>query len=420
MNNPRTTTKVLATLILSTMVLSSAFAQPAAPPPAPGNRGGRGGGGGQGPTVVSPEVLSDRRVAFRILAPRAENVRLSAGDIQGIGQGGQMTKGTNGVWEVTLGPIDPGAYRYNFNVDGVSVIDPRSPAISESNNNVWSLVHVPGSDFMDAKEVPHGAVASVNYYSTSLKKFRRMHVYTPPGYEQGKGEFPVFYLLHGAGDSDDSWTSVGRSGFILDNLIAAKKAKPMVVVMPAGHTRASGFGGGRGAAGGGGAPPPDEFTQDFVTDIMPYIESHYRVSADRKHRAIAGLSMGGSQSLNIAVPHLEKFAYVGVYSSGLIGAFGGGRGGAAAATNTAPATATARTPWEEQNLAKLDNAELKNGLKLLWFSTGKDDFLINTTRSTVELFKKHGFNPVFIETSGGHTWINWRNYLNEFAPQLFQ
>ena len=183
---------------------------------------------------------------MRHLAPKADAVRLSGGDIPGNGQGAEMTKGTNGVWEVTLGPIQPGAYRYNFNVDGVSVIDPRSSAISESNNNVWSLVNVPGADFMDTKDVPHGAVAAVTYYSSSLKKFRRMHVYTPPGYELGKGKFPVFYLLHGAGDCDEAWTSVGRAGFILDNLLASGKAKPMVVVMPAGHTSAFRFGAGRG------------------------------------------------------------------------------------------------------------------------------------------------------------------------------
>ncbi|MBI2946943.1 MAG: esterase [Verrucomicrobia bacterium] len=371
------------------------------------------GRGAQGPQVVSPEVSPDRKITFRILAPKAEAVRLSGSDIPGNGQGAAMTKGTNGVWEVTLGPIEPGAYRYNFNVDGLSVIDPRSPAVSESNNNVWSLVHVPGSDFMDSKEVPHGAVSSVAYYSKSLSKFRRLHVYTPPGYESGKGKYPVFYLLHGAGDSDEAWTSVGRAGFILDNLIAAGKAKPMVVVMPAGHTRASGFGARAGASTNSppARPPVDEFTQDFENDILPYVEKNYRVRADQKNRAIAGLSMGGAQSLNIAIRNLDKFGYVGVYSSGVFGITGGGRGG----TSTAPTGPS----WEEQHKETLDNAKLKKGLKLLWLATGKDDFLIETSRATVAMFKKHGFNPVFNETAGGHTWINWRNYLNEFAPQLF-
>lgn len=384
------------TVVLATCPLNG---QPAAAPPARGR-------GPQGPQVVSPEIAPDRHVTFRILAPKAEAVRLAAGDIPGNGPGAEMTKGTNGVWEVTIGPIDAGAYRYNFNVDGVSVIDPRNPATSESNNNVWSLVYVPGSDFMDTKDVLHGAVAAVTYYSKSLQKFRRMHVYTPPGYERGRGKFPVFYLLHGAGDSDEAWTSVGRAGFIMDNLIAAGKVKPMVVVMPAGHTRAFGFG--RGA----GRSATDEFVEDFLKDIMPYVEKNYRVYNDRSHRAIAGLSMGGGQTLNIAIPHLEQFSYVGVYSSGIFGITGPRPG---ASTNE-----PAGPSWEEQHKAVLEDAKLKKGLKLFWFSTGKDDFLIGTTRATVDMFKKHGFEPEFQESSGAHTWINWRNYLDQFAPQLFR
>ncbi len=368
--------------------------------------------GPQGPVAVSPEVQPDRHVVFRILAPKAEAVKLSGSDIPGNNQGAPMTKGDNGVWEVTMGPIDPGAYRYNFNVDGVPVIDPHNPSTSESNNNTWSLFYIPGAEFMDTAQVPHGAVASITYYSTALGKFRRMHIYTPPGYENGGGKYPVFYLLHGAGDCDDSWTSVGRAGFILDNLIAAKKAKPMVVVMPAGHTRAFMM---RPPGGSGSTTPPqDEFEQDFLQDIMPYVQKNYRVLTDRSHQAIAGLSMGGGQTLNIAIPHLDKFAYIGVFSSGLLGSFRPARSGT-------PAPPPPQGPtWEERHQAVLDNAGLKKGLKLFWFSTGKDDFLIQTTKSTVETFKKHGFDPEFHESSGAHTWINWRNYLNEFAPQLFQ
>ena len=364
------------------------------------------GFGQQGPRVVSPEVFADRRVAFRILAPDAEAVRLSGSDIPGVGQGAEMTKDPNGVWEVTLGPLDPGAYRYNFNVDGVSVIDPRSSSISESNRNVWSLVYVPGSDFMDTKDVPRGAVAEVTYYSKSLKRFRRMHVYTPPGYESGQGRYPIFYLLHGASDCDDSWTSVGRAGFILDTLIAAGKAKPMVVVMPAGHTGPFRF---RPPSDDASRPRVDEFVQDFLNDIMPYAEKNYRVYTDQQHRAIAGLSMGGGQTLNIAIPNLEKFAYAGVFSSGIFGITGRGFG----ADSGGPT-------WEEQHKETLDNADLRKGLKLLWFATGKEDFLIETSRATVEMFKKHGFDVVYKESAGGHTWINWRDYLHEFAPLLFQ
>jgi enterochelin esterase-like enzyme len=378
-------------------VCSIAAAQAPAPPPAPA----------PAPAFVSPEVQSDKRVVFRIFAPRADEVRLAGTDIPRNNQGLPMTKGDNGVWEIAIGPLAPGSYRYNFNVNGVSVIDPRSPAISLSNNNAWSLVHVPGADFMDTRDVPHGAVAAVTYPSTALHKVRRMHVYTPPGYELGAGKFPVLYLLHGAGDADDSWTSVGRAGFILDNLIAAKKARPMIVVMPAGHTSQT-------TGGRGGLPQGDEFEQDFVKDIMPYVEKTYRVLADRPHRAIAGLSMGGMQTLNIAIPHLDQFTYVGVFSSGLIGTFGAGRG-------PAPATPAAPDPaWEQQHLSALDNAAAKKGLKLLWFGTGSEDFLMPTTKGTLELLRRHGFTPVFRESEGGHTWANWRDYLEEFAPQLFQ
>jgi enterochelin esterase family protein len=200
---------------------------------------------------------------------------------------------------------------------------------------------------MDTRPVAHGAVASVTYHSTALRRFRRMHVYTPPGYTRGGGRYPVFYLLHGAGDCDDSWTSVGRAGFILDNLIADGKAKPMIVVMPAGHTAPGGF---RLPASG------DDFMRDFMNDVMPHVERNYRVRSDRANRAIAGLSMGGSQTLNIAFANLDRFAYVSVFSSGLLGMF-----------PVRPPVPGAPTPpppppgpsWEEQHGAALADAALK-------------------------------------------------------------
>jgi enterochelin esterase family protein len=399
--------RIIAFILLICSAYATAFAQAA--PPAPPARGR----GPQGPQVISPEVLPDHRIVFRILAPDAATVRLRGSDIPSLAAppgaargtappaGPEFKKGENGVWEATLDAVNPGAYRYVFVVNGVAVIDPRNPSISESNNNAWSMVYVPGADFMDTKQVPHGAVAAVNYYSTALSKFRRMHIYTPPGYEGshelgGSQKYPVFYLLHGAGDCDEAWTSVGRAGFILDNLIADKKAKPMIVVMPAGHTSAATF----RPAQAGEAPPRDEFQEDFLTDVMPYVEKNYRTLNDRPHRAIAGLSMGGGQTLNAAFTQLDKFAYIGVFSSGVLDS-----GGTA--------------EWENRHAAMLDNAPLKKGLKLLWFSTGSDDFLVATSKSTVEMLKKHGFDAAFQESTGAHTWINWRNYLNYFAQQLF-
>lgn len=397
-NSRKASISVTAATVLTAMVLNATVAAQSEPE-RPRFSGPRG------PRVVSPEVSADRRVTFRLLAPKAEAVRLVASDIPGNFRGAEMAKDPNGVWEVTLGPLDGGAYRYNFNVDDVSVIDPRNSSTSESNMNTWSLVYVPGSDFSDTRDVPHGAVAEVTYYSKSLKRFRRMHVYTPPGYESGKGRYPIFYLLHGAFDCDDSWTSVGRAGFILDNMIAAGKAKPMVVAMPAGRTGPFTFGRRRGGAA---RPPVDEFTQDFRNDLQPYVEKNYRVYRDRQHRAMAGLSMGGAQTLNIAFGNLDEFAYIGVFSSGIFGITGGGPGAAPGPS------------WEERNKEILDNAELKKGLKLLWFATGGEDFLVGTSRATVDMLKKHKFDVVYKETDGAHTWINWRSYLNEFPPQLFK
>jgi enterochelin esterase family protein len=352
------------------------------------------------PPVTSPELTADRQLTFRVLAPKAAVVKLTSSDLPGLGQGKDMAKGTTDVWTVSVGPVAPGSYRYNFSVDGVAVIDPRNPKTSESNENTWSLVHVAGADWQDTQDVPHGAVGQVTYWSSTLKKFRRMHVYTPPGYEAGADKYPVFYLLHGAFDSDNSWSTVGRAGFILDNLIAAGKAKPMVVVMPHGHTGPFSFG--RGSMSG-------EFEPEFVTDIMPLVEQRYRVRTDRASRALAGLSMGGAHTLNIGIPNLGKFAYLGVYSSGIFGIV------------QRPGSPAPQGPtFEEKHKSILDDVKLRDGLKLFWFATGKDDFLVETSRKTVEMFKGHKFEVIYKETDGAHTWDKWRDYLNEFAPQLFR
>jgi enterochelin esterase-like enzyme len=368
------------------------------------------GGGPAAPTVVSPEVGSDRRITVRLHAPKAQEVRLNASDAPGVpfAGGAPMTKGEDGVWQATVGPVPAGAYRYAFMVDGVQTLDPRNPATSESNTNAWSLVYVPGSDLFDTKAVPRGAVAEVTYQSASLGTFRRMHVYTPPGYETNGRKYPVLYLLHGAGDSDDSWSTAGRAGFILDNLIAKKAAKEMIVVMPAGHTPA--------AAGAGvvSADANAAFSGDFLGSVVPYVERHYRVSTGRENTALAGLSMGGGQTLDIATTNGAKFGYVGVFSSGLFGVFTGGRGA------PPPAWSKGSSDWEKRNAASLADDKTKKGLRLFWFATGKDDFLLQTTRATVTLFKEYGYAPVYKETEGGHTWLNWRDYLSEFAPLLFR
>jgi enterochelin esterase family protein len=396
---------IVAAMLAAFVLVPPGFSQPApnlgTNAAAPGDRTARRNEGGV-PRVEPVEVSADHHVTFRFRSAKAEAVRVNANDIPNFGNV-VLTKGANEIWEATIGPVDPGEYRYVFMVDGQAVNPPRNPATpetattSESNGNTWDLFYVPGLDFMDARNVPHGAIETVTYFSKALDRNRRMHVYLPPGYERGSKKYPILYLLHGAGDSDDAWSTVGRAGFILDNLIAANQARPMVVVMPAGHTSA-GFGAGRGAAG---AAPRDEFKEDFLGDIMPYAESHYRVYTDQRHRAIAGLSMGGGQTLEAAFTTGNQFAYIGVFSSGA----GLGGGGA---------------NWETAHQAVLDNPKLKRGIKLIWFSTGQDDRLITRSLATVDLLKKHGFDPQFTQSPGAHTWINWRNYLNIFLPQLFE
>jgi enterochelin esterase-like enzyme len=345
------------------------------------------------PTVVSPEVLPDSRVVFRLYAPQATEVAL-----RGPGRGSPApVKRDNGIWETIVGPLAPGVYQYSFGVQGVTVIDPSNQSVNETTTGLRNVVVVPGGEWTDVKSVPHGAVAEVSYPSSVLGRLRRLHVYTPPGYNAGAERYPVFYLLHGSGDTDQSWNAIGRSSVILDNLIAANKARPMIVVMPNGHTRP------------GGQATPDsrmEFVREFLTDIVPFVEKQYRVRADRNSRAVAGLSMGGGQTLNIAIPNLDKFAYVGVFSAGLSG---GGAG-----------QPSAVDAWEAQNKAALDNTELKKGLKLLWFSTGRDDAAMANTMNAVNLLKKHGFTPVFQESAGAHTWENWRDYLVIFSGQIFR
>jgi len=352
------------------------------------------------PPVVSPEIAPNGDVTLRLRAPQAGKVDVvSGGDVAAIPVAGglPLTKGGDGVWQVSFPKLDSGAYRYRFSVDGVPTSDPVNPSVSQSNGNAWSLFYVPGAAFMDEQRVAHGAISVVHYYSGALGKDRRMHVYLPPGYERGRTPYPVFYLLHGAFDSDDSWSTVGRAGFIIDNLIASGAAKPMIVVMPDGHT--SRFSpGGRGGPGGLNV---DDFVREFNADIKPYVEAHYRALTDRSSTAIAGLSMGGVQTLDIAFGDLSKYAYVGVFSSGVF-------------------NVRDSSEWETTHRAQLDDAAAKRGLSLVWFSTGRDDFLLDTTVATVDLLKKHGFAVHYEQSPGAHTWINWREYLNKFTPQLFR
>lgn len=355
-------------------------------------------------TLKSVEVQPDRHVRFRLWAPSATEVKLQAEGPEATPEitpqeaykymgGVPLVKGDQGVWEVVIGPIEPGVYRYTFTVDGVSTTDPRNPLTAQSLTHSSSLYEVPGADFMEYKAgVPHGAIASVFYDSSATGSQRRMHIYTPPGYEAGSARLPVLYLLHGGGDSDDGWSSVGRAGAILDNLIAAGKAVPMIIVMPAGHISTDfhlspGFRMGH-----------DAFNDDLVKVVLPYIDAHYRTVADREHRAIAGLSMGGSQTLTVALPDSSDFAYVGVFSSGWF----------------------ANTIKEEEDTDVAQHRTSGKPFRLFWVDAGKYDIALQNSQATVAVLKNAGINVDDHASGGFHAWNNWRDYLNLFAKLLFK
>jgi enterochelin esterase family protein len=357
-------------------------------------------------TLQSTQVTPDHTVTFRIYAPKASDVFLS-GD---FGAGGRMTKDEAGVWSLTVGPLAPDFYVYAFTVDGVRTVDPKNPLIKQGFSGVDSMFEVAGEemDFEATKDVPHGEIRAVWYRSRTLGMHRRMHIYTPPGYEGAAERYPVFYLLHGGGDDDSGWSTIGRAGFILDNLIAARKAVPMLVVMPNGRlplpANLPRF--------TPGAPASSEFraamtavlirfTDDLMNEVVPLVEKTYRVKTGPENRALAGLSMGGGQSLGLILSHPDQFAYVGIWSAGLFGA------------NVAE--------WEERNKAFLAAAEQFNQrVKLFEISVGDNDFALAGSKSLAEVLEKHGLRTALHISVGGHTWSNWRRYLWAFAPRVFQ
>ncbi len=383
-----------ACLFVSAIATSSAPAQPPRREPTPND------------TLKSTEVGADRKVTFRIYAPKASRVTVG-GD---FGQGGAMTKDEKGVWSLTVGPLDADFYSYTFNVDGVRTVDPKNPLIKQGISSLDSMFLVPGetAEFETTKDVPHGEIRSAWYRSGTLNTLRRIHVYTPPGYDESSDTYPVLYLLHGAGDDDSGWSTIGRAGFIVDNLLAERKAVPFVIVNP-----------------NGSLPPPAEFanttpeqrrspefrgrmealqnrfSDELLKEIVPFVEKHYRVKKGVENRAIAGLSMGGGQTLRLLTTHPDQFAYVAIWSAGL---FGGD-----------PAE------WEKRNSEFLAKAEdVNKTVKLLSISVGDADFALAGSKSLAELFDKHKIKHEMKISGGGHTWINWRHYLRDLTPRLFQ
>ena len=343
-----------------------------------------------GKMPVSPEVQADRRVTFRLLAPTASEVLLAGGNLGETLKGPQpLKKDAQGVWSITVGPLDPGLYDYGFAVDGgIRTVDPANRNALERTWGHTSTVEVPGDQtaFYSFRPVPIGTLHINAYDSKSLHVRRRVYVYTPPGYEESnQTKYPVLYLFHGTGGVESQWTEVGRANVILDNLIADHKAKPMVVVMPYGHVPQTNAGG-RGRTGSAG------FDQDLLNDVIPMVEKTYRVFTDRQHRAIAGLSMGGAQSLAIGLSHLDLFSYVASFSG-----------------------PNRNTPL----LDKLDPADLNRKLTVFWLGCGKADAFFPELQSLDSTVTARQVRHTFRITEGGHTWTNWRQYLYEFAPLLF-
>jgi enterochelin esterase family protein len=351
----------------------------------------------------SPEVNPDRTVTLRFSAPEATDVQL-VGEINLGGAPKRMTKGPDGVWTITVGPLPPEIWSYNFRVQGVMVTDPSNPAVKPTppGEPMSSFVEVPGDSpaFYDSRPVPHGEVRMVLYESKAMGVTRWLWIYTPPNYDRSMAKYPVLYLLHGNGEAQNGWVMNGRANIILDNLIADRKAEPMIVVMPQGHAlQGAGVGPLVRIEGETGMFSP-RFANDLLEDVIPLVERTYRVVADADHRAIAGLSMGGGQALMIGLAHPDLFHYVLGYSAAVGGPF---------------------NDIQESFEEPLANPSKVNAnLRLLWVSVGRQDFLYRANQDFIKVLNEKGIKNTFRETEGAHVWSVWRNNLNETAPMLFR
>ncbi len=344
--------------------------------------------------IISPEVHADGRVTFRFRMPNAKEVMLV---LEGNPKSTPMERDADGIWVLTTEPLQPDFYGYSFLTDGVSLIDPSNPRMKPNLLNTQSVVHVPGPPSLpwEINNVPHGVLHRHFYRSAVAGDDRDFYVYTPPGYDSNaRTPYPVLYLLHGFSDDASGWTAVGRAHVILDNLIARGSAKPMLVAMPLGY-------GVPQIVSRGPRDPSlgrrnmEKFSEATLQEVLPQVEKAYRVSTDRTQRAIAGLSMGGAESLYTGLNALDRFSWIGAFSSG----------GLADDLNTI--------------FPRLDSGA--NGqLRLLWIACGAEDRLIVNNRKLVDWLKSKGIRYTWVETPGAHTWMVWRRYLADFVPLLFR
>ena len=351
----------------------------------------------------APLIQGDNTVTFAIKAPDAQQVQVQLD----YGEPITMQRDTAGVWTYTTQVLPPDLYLYNYVVDGVKTLDPENVYIMRDVATVKNMFFIDGeqSRLYQAQDVPHGNVSAVWYDSPRVGKKRRMMIYTPAGYEQGKTRYPVFYLLHGSGGDETVWLHQGQAAQVLDNLIASGKAVPMIVVMPNGNVDEH------------AAPGSDQrglvtptfnhkqwmegsFESSFA-DIMNYVEKHYRTLKNKKGRAIAGLSMGGFHSLYISANQPRDFGYVGLFSAAI-----------------RPMRGVESPIYDnlEEKLAE----QFKQGVNLYWIGIGNDDFLYQPNKQYRALLDGKGYPYTYVESKGGHEWRNWRLYLTQFVPLLFK
>jgi len=367
--------------------------------------------------IVSPEFTADNAIYFRIKAPQAKSVQLSGNWMQMVSNGDQgmtrkltdLTQGEDGVWSVKVEGLEPELYGYTFLVDGVSILDPSNFKIARDGTfRTESLLEVEGgqASLYYPKTGPKGSTHHIWYDSPTLNLTRRMIVYTPPGYEKSTERYPVLYLLHGGGGDEEAWSTLGVAPTILDNLITSGKAESMIVVMTNGNpTQAAAFTVSpkidvSNSSVGGMANKM--FEKSLVNDVIPYVESNFRVKANKENRALTGLSMGGLQTMNTSFDHPELFNYIGVMSMGFadLSRFG--------------------IEVDHSKRKEQIQALKKENPALYWIACGEDDFLYESVVTMRKELDSEKFNYVYRESPGGHTWKNWRIYLSEFTPMLFK
>lgn len=371
-----------------------------------------------GQAIVSPEINIDNTVTFRLMAPGAdsvfvtgdflptEKIKTPMGEFDGPGKAA-LTKDDKGVWSFTSQALSPELYSYSFIIDGFSTTDPSNPFLIRDVASITNIFIVGGghADLYKVNNIPHGSVTRRWYESPGLGMDRRMTIYTPPGYETSSDKYPVLYLLHGAGGDEEAWISLGRTAQIMDNLIAQGKSKPMIVVMPNGNVI-------QDAAPGEGhegfykpqfmVPKTMDGTYEAnFMDIIKFVESNYRVKADKADRAVAGLSMGGFHSFHISRYYPNTFDYIGLFSAAIM----------------PREDATSKVYVDIDGTLK---KQMENGYKLYWIAIGKTDFLYQSNADLRKQMDAMGMKYSYTETEGGHIWRNWRIYLSDFVPLLFK